>query len=490
MLLFDASGRRTVTEARRRTVAQLRWPTKQRYAAQVSNADEAGKHNDVHSSRMGKFIQTYSGFLSSFVIGMAGLVATSIWQYRQSQTAVKQAESEQKIAATKADNEWRIARAEILAKNLSVLSTQGPSSADQRFGVLLSLTRGAILDPELAVSYALELGKDNASYMHDVLAATERKNYQQLSQAFALTCLQRYGVKREAEICKDDKLAERSQAIADLIHDEMDALDALGDGKPATLGPLALLRNDREVQASVAKMAWLFEPYLQDLYEKRQWKEIAHFESASPGARLVAAIVLATARTGELVGNGESEDLEKFHAERRKWLDDFLLGRSCDPECRGKLLDVMVSVYGESDGDYDETIRRLLLLPRAESGPALAKLHGRLLWCQVDKDDLDLFRDHVLVPSLAQALAQPKPDAVLVEELIGLLAMVPDPGEGASLVAWKAVLATMQKAGEHYDHALTKRRATVKRERANPPPMVKKVSFCGAAEAADQVGNQ
>ena len=74
----------------------------------------------------------------------------------------QQARSEQAIAQTKAENDWRIARAEILSKNLNVLSAQGPGSADQRFGVLLSLTRGAIIDPELAVSYALELGKDNA----------------------------------------------------------------------------------------------------------------------------------------------------------------------------------------------------------------------------------------------------------------------------------------------------------------------------------------
>jgi hypothetical protein len=217
---------------------------------------EPPKHDDIHSSRMGKFIQNYSTFLSTFVIGVAGLVATSIWQYRQSQTAQKQAESEQKIAATKADNEWRIARAEILAKNLNVLSTQGANTADQRFGVLLSLTRGAILDPELAVSYALELGKDNASYMHDVLAATEHKNYQQLGQAFKLTCLQRYGVRRDAEICKDDKLGERSDAIADLIREEMDTLDATGAGKAIALGPISLLRGDREVQSSVAKLAW------------------------------------------------------------------------------------------------------------------------------------------------------------------------------------------------------------------------------------------
>jgi hypothetical protein len=450
----------------------------------MSADDESPEPHDRHSSRMGKFIQTYSSFLSTFVIGVAGLVATSIWQYRQSQTALRQAESEQKIAATKADNEWRIARAEILAKNLNVLSTQGANTADQRFGVLLSLTRGAILDSELAVSYALELGKDNAKYMHDVLAATDRKNYQQLGQAFRLTCLQRYGVQRDAEICKDDKLAERSEAIADLLHEELDALDASGDAKAIAQGPRWLLRNDREVQVQVAKLAWLFEPYLQDLYEKKQWKEIAQFELSSPGARLVAAIVLATARTGELVGQGESADIEKFHAEHRKWLREYLLGKSCDPECRGRLLDVMLSVYGESDGDYDETMRHLLSLPHAESGPALGKLHTRLLWCQVDKDDLDLFRDHVLVPSLTEMLARPKPDAVAIGELIALVAMTPDPVDGPSLAAWKAMVASLQKSAEHYDHAFAKHRGEVKHERANPPPMVKKSSFCGVAEAA------
>ena len=452
--------------------------------------NEPPKHDDIHSSRMGKFIQNYSTFLSTFVIGVAGLVATSIWQYRQSQTAQRQAESEQKIAATKADNEWRIARAEILAKNLNVLSTQGANTADQRFGVLLSLTRGAILDPELAVSYALELGKDNASYMHDVLAATEHKNYQQLGQAFKLTCLQRYGVRRDAEICKDDKLGDRSDAIADMVHEDMDALDAAGDNKAIALGPISLLRSDREVQSSVAKLAWLFEPYLQDLYEKKQWKEIAHFEASSPGARLVAAIVLATARTGEMVAQGESADLEKFHAEHRKWLGEFLLGKSCDPECRGRLFDVMLSVYGESDGDYDETMRRLLALPRNDSGPALGKLHSRLLWCQVDKDDLELFRDHVLVTSLTELLARPKPAPATVEELIALAAMTPDPSEGSSLTAWKSMLEAMQKTSEHYDHSFAKHRLAVKRERANPPPMVKKASFCGVAETTASVGTE
>lgn len=454
----------------------------------MSSPDPTSKSAAEQPSRVGRFIQTYSSFLSSFVIGVAGLVATSIWQYRQSQTAMRQAESEQKIATTKAENEWRIARAEILAKNLNVLSTQGPSTADQRFGVLLSLTRGEILDPELAVSYALELGKDNVAYMRDVLAATPNKNYQQLAQAFALTCLQRYGVRRDADICKADRLGDRSDAIAELVRDELGELVARGENATAT-GPLALLRDQRAVVESVAKLAWLFEPYLQDRYEKRQWHELGAFESSSAGAKLVAAIVLATARTGELTGEAERDSIERFHAERRKWLADFLLGRSCDPECRGKLLDVMLSVYGESDGDYDQALRQLLLRPRAETAAAIGRLHARLLWCQVDRNDLALFRDDVLVPSLAQALASPKTEPLLIDDLVRALAMTEDPpSDGSSPKAWQAwqdALAVAAKPGERVERAFAKHRAAIRRERADPPPMIKRGSFCGAAEVAD-----
>src|ERR1700745_939638 len=66
---------------------------------------------DPNTSKLGKFVIKYHTFLSSFVIGVAGLIATSIWQYRQSQITAHQAESDQKIAQTKAGNEWRIVRA-------------------------------------------------------------------------------------------------------------------------------------------------------------------------------------------------------------------------------------------------------------------------------------------------------------------------------------------------------------------------------------------
>ena len=136
---------------------------------------------DENSSAVGRFIQTYSSFLSTFVIGAAGLVATSIWQYRQSEISRRQAESQRQIAAAQAENSWRIERAEILSKNLNVLSASGPDTVEQRYGVLLSLTRGNILDPELAVSYALELGKDSPQYMESVLLGTADKSYPRLA---------------------------------------------------------------------------------------------------------------------------------------------------------------------------------------------------------------------------------------------------------------------------------------------------------------------
>jgi hypothetical protein len=257
------------------------------------------------------------------------------------------------------------------------------------------------------------------------------------------------------------------------------------------------LRAEREVQARPATLMWLFEPYLQDLYERRQWNEITTFESSAVGARLVAALVLATARTGELVPSAEQAEVERFHAERRKWLVGYMYGRSCDAECRGKLVDVMLSTYGEAQGDYDEALRKLVQLSRSESGPALTQIHARLLWCQVDADDLEEFRDHVLVPAAAGALANSAGDKTVLEDLVGLVALVPEPTPAApsaevdaatatariqSVAAWKALIAAIDRSGERLAKVFAARRATVRRERANPPPMIKKVSFCGAAQ--------
>src|SRR5262249_47959229 len=174
---------------------------------------------------------------------------------------------------------------------------------------------------------------------------------------------------------------------------------------------------------------------------------------------------------------------ESFHAQRRKFLVNYLLSHGCDAECRGKLVDVMLSSYGEAQGDYDEAMQSLLHQSRQEAGPTLGHLHARLLWCQVDADDLGEFRDHVLVPALAKALAAPKLDSDMIDDLAGLVALVPEPpaSDLKAQAAWKALLVNLAHAGERYLRVFNTRRAAAGRERANPPPMIRKVNFCGAA---------
>jgi len=426
--------------------------------------------------KLGKFIQTYSGFLSSFVIGIAGLLATSVWQYKQSEIARRQAESQQRVAETQAANTWRIERAEILSKNLSVLSSHDPSTAEQRYGVLLSLTRGDIIDPELAVSYALELGKDNPDFMKTVLSSTSAKNYEQLANGFQLTCLQKYGVARETDACKNDKFANRSQTIAELISDELDA-----SGTHGALGPLVLLHDEHRVQSQPGRLAWLFAPHLQRLYDRRQWDELGNFEASSTGAKLVSALVLATARTGEMMSNAEASKLEKFHADRRKWLTSYLMGASCDPECKGRLVDVMLSSFSDAEGDYDEPVRQLLQQARPVAGPAVGRMHSRLLWCQVDPTDVEWLRDQTFVGALEQMLVRPKPDTNMLGDLVGLMALTPEPTGATDARRFKAALAKLQKTSpELYQRNYVARRGLAERERKEPSPAMRTVSFCNA----------
>ena len=155
--------------------------------------------------------------------------------------------------------------------------------------------------------------------MRTVLEATGQQELPAARAGFqADLCAQRFGVARATDICKDDALAERSDAIAQVVADEMDATAAVHGA--AAAGPMAILRDEREVQASPGKLEWLFDPYLEDLYDRRAWQEIQRFEDFSTGAHLVAALALSTARTGEMVSSAEASQIEKFHADHRKWL--------------------------------------------------------------------------------------------------------------------------------------------------------------------------
>ena len=165
-------------------------------------------------------------------------------------------------------------------------------------------------------------------------------------------------------------------------------------------------------------------------------------------------------------------------------MSKYIMGSTCDAECKGKILEVMVSHYDESQGDYDAAVKKLLESPHAQSGSAISRLHARLLWCQVDPSDYVPLRDHVLVPATNDLLKQPKPDPVITDDLVGLLALVQEPGptETEALAAWKATLSQIDKPGARFGRIFRDRKATAQRERAAPPPAMKKLSFCGIAE--------
>jgi hypothetical protein len=158
----------------------------------------------------------------------------------------------------------------------------------------------------------------------------------------------------------------------------------------------------------------------------------------------------------------------------------------------------MLSSYGEARGDYNDVFKRLLTAPRGEAGIALAQLHARLLWCQVDADDLAEFRDSVLVPTVTFACADPKFDAGLLEDLAAMAALVPEPsppspGDSAAAsdaAAWKQMVAALEKRGDRFQKAFVSRLARARRERANPPPMIKKQSFCNAEDVDSTSGSK
>jgi hypothetical protein len=455
--------------------------------ADPASASSPAPEKPEQRSRIGRFIQSYHTFLSTFVIGAAGLIATSIWQYKQSEIARRQAESQQAIAKTQAENQWRIERAEILSKNLQVLASRGGATADQRYGVLLSLTRGEILDPELAVSYALELGKDNPEYMKSVLSSTTDKDYLQLAHAFTITCEQRYGLARHVDLCKNDEIGPRSDAIAQLISDDAIVWATSSSAAPlastTAQSPLAILADERNVEKEPSRLTWLYAPCITQLYQRRQWPELRRFVAFSTGAHVVAALVVATARTGELRTSNDSDGLEKLHTTEQAWLRDWTLGRSCDDDCRGRIADFMATQLAESEGDYDETMRKILAAPTAEAGAAVEKLHVRLMRCQVDSSDAQALRDRVLVPALADVLAKPKPDPAIVDNLTDLLALVPDPIEPEALGAWGRALGRLAKQfPEKHRRGYLERRVSADAERRNPPAALHKVSFCKAAE--------
>src|SRR5262245_34683635 len=236
-----------------------------------------------HHGKIGHFIEKYSTFLSSFVLGLAGLIATALYQRENTKIAFQQAQAGIAISQNDADTKWKIARAEILSKNLQVLLDKKPETLDHRYGVLLSLTREDVLDPELAMSYAFDL--DNAEYIQSVILNISHKSWAQIFHNFRLTCEQRFGLWRDVPACKAlDAYEARAQAMSQVVAEELSR---------GSKEPYKLLADARQARAHLMRLVYLFEPYLRQSYERQRLSDIEAFEAQGSAAQLVAAFALA-----------------------------------------------------------------------------------------------------------------------------------------------------------------------------------------------------
>ena len=408
-----------------------------------------------------EFVSTNTNVVSSFVIGIAGLAVTSTDQCNQGDLQKKQAEAQMKIAREQADNSWRIERAKILSENLKTLTARGGDTVEQRYGVLLSLLRGSILEPDVAVSYALELGRDNPEYMRSVLTNIDRKDeqyYRRLEAAYVVTCEQRYGVSSQlVSQCSTDKMSERSASLALTMMDNLEDPNALDD--PGS--PVNLMADERAVYPNLFRLVGLFSPFLHDLYERRIWDRIDKVMSKNVGARLVATLSLAVA------SNEFSTDTEADKALRSRlqaYIEGYLAGTACDSECRVRVLGFVVSNLGKSRGIFEKALRSTFRSPRTTIEPLLVRLSTRLQYCQHDPADGPLMRDNVLIPTLIDELSQPKPDSIKVDELIALVALLPEPP--LPNVSWTKLLEQLAKLpGGRYPKLLTDRRLEAQKQR-------------------------
>lgn len=418
-------------------------------------------------------------FLSSVVIGGAGLIATSLYQWNNSKLAQRQAEWQQKREEEKSNNEWRIERAKILAQNLQTLTSRGGDTAEQRYGVLLSLTRGKIIERDLAVSYALELGKDNADDMRSVLANVEDKDihyYRRLAEAYVPTCTQRYGVGVPAmHVCRQDHLDKFSQGIAGAVADDIDGLP-----DPSQAVPLRLLQDERYVHSHLLSLLGLYGEFVNDVYERRQWPLLERFVDSSRGARLIGSLDLLMQPIDQVNAAEQATTRQRFDASRA-WLKSYITSTECDGECRSRLAGIILSHLDSSSGGFHLLLRGLLDGQRQEVAPILSRLQVRMGHCQYDPAEVPKLRDQVLLPALLFQLEKARPEPELFDDLLSLLLLLPLPEESST--DWKkaqAKLAALTKGRQpklffdRYQEEQKRRRllmqAAAQRQRTPVPP--------------------
>lgn len=451
-----------------------------------ATAAPAAPRSHRQRSALARFVSENTNVVSSFVIGIAGLAVTTTYQCNQGELQKRQAEAQMRIAREQADNSWRIERAKILSENLKTLTARGGDTVEQRYGVLLSLLRGSILEPDVAVSYALELGRDNPDYMRSVLTNIDRKDeqyYRRLETAYVLTCEQRYGVSsQQVAQCASDKWAERSAALANTVLDNLEDLSAI-DGPNS---PMCLLHDEREVYPRMLRLIGLFTPFLHDLYERRMWGPIDKFLAKSAGAKLVGTMALA------LASNDFSTETDDDRAIRQRIeavTQGYLAGTACDAECRLRVFAFALSNLSKSRGIFERVLRSQLLKPRPDIDPLLNRLSTRIQFCQYDPNDTTIIRDGILQPVIEAEAFQAKPDLVKLELLLSMLADLPEPTAPLS-PAWQKLVDQLGKMSQgRYPKQLADRRADVQKQRRamiGPPKPTeagkKRPNFCMATD--------
>ena len=415
--------------------------------------------------KLGQFIEKYSTFLSTFVLGIAGLAGTALYQSQNTKIEQRKAEAAIAAAQSAAETQWKIARAEILSKNLQVLLDKKPETVDQRYGVLLSLTREDVLDPELAMSYAFDL--DNSEYIKAVILNIQHKSWAQIFHNFNLTCELRYGIRKNAPICTAlDKYEERSDAMTDVVSEELDR---------GNKDPLKLLSDEKQVKGHLMRLTYLFAPYLEGAWQRERWSDIEAFEKQSRGAQIVASFALAADPAGEAFATADHKtERDKFHAVRQKRMSDLLLSDAgCDVECRGIAAEMLLNGLEEYGQAYTSLLAQMLERSGPEYTQVVQRLHRRLLWCQLSRGASDRMLRDVLVPAWNDVTAKPSKEHDRAKDAIVDLAATLEPPADFKLP-------------EALARATETHRSRVKSDRQAPPPALKKSNFCAAREDESQ----
>jgi len=102
------------------------------------------------------------------------------------------------------------------------------------------------------------------------------------------------------------------------------------------------------------------------------------------------------------------------------------------------------------------------------------------------------------VPAIVDLLKSPTPDADTSVALLGLLGTVPTPDPAdislaPAVTAWTQAMALIDRSADKLDRArsgrafktMKDRRASVARQRQDPPRALKKLNFCAAAGEAE-----